>query len=369
MKKMMLAMAVTGLLGAGVAMAEDAAAETKAMPQLPMMEPVADAPKPFSWDAVPEVVAQVGEQKITRDQLKDFVGTQLPGGGIPADAPQAPVMMMLYQMTEALVKEALLADALKANGLPAFEENARQQLQKELDAMTPEQRQILDTDLEAQNMTLEQALAQLVGAPGVATALAEKALADKLGADVKEATPEAAKAFYDENLQQYFTEPGYVEVAHILLQPKKDGSDDAEVKAKLEGILAEVRANPELFAEKAKAESACPSKEKGGELGARISADNEQFDRDFVDAVMPLKAGEISDVFKTQFGYHIAKCLVRTEDKVEPFTPELQKNLQDTLTLNAKMDVARKYLAELSGKLKPEVLMEKPQFPMQMMMR
>ncbi len=78
-------------------------------------------------------------------------------------------------------------------------------------------------------------------------------------------TQEAAKEFYDKN-PQYFEQPEQVQASHILI--KTEGMDDAkkaEAKTKLEGILKDVKAGKD-FAELAKTNSDCPSKEKGGEL-------------------------------------------------------------------------------------------------------
>ncbi|HBJ59982.1 MAG TPA: hypothetical protein DDY72_06075 [Verrucomicrobia bacterium] len=79
----------------------------------------------------------------------------------------------------------------------------------------------------------------------------------------------------------------------------------AKAEAKLKELKAEIEAAPDKaakFAELAKANSDCPSKEKGGDLG--------EFSRGmmvpaFEEVAFTLEPGKISDPVKTQFGYHL----------------------------------------------------------------
>lgn len=82
-----------------------------------------------------------------------------------------------------------------------------------------------------------------------------------------------------------------VKARHILM--KKEG----EAKKILEDLK-----NGASFSTLAKAHSECPSGKRGGDLG--------WFGRgkmvpEFEKAAFSLKKGEVSDLVKTQFGYHI----------------------------------------------------------------
>lgn len=128
--------------------------------------------------------------------------------------------------------------------------------------------------------------------------------------------PEAElEAFYAQNKAQYTT-PGQVRASHILLQT--EGKDDAAVKARAEGLLARARAG-EDFAALAKANSEDQgSAQNGGDL--------DYFGRgrmvpEFEQAAFALKPGEISELVKSQFGYHIIK--------VADVRPESVRSLAD----------------------------------------
>ncbi|TSE22979.1 SurA N-terminal domain-containing protein [Tepidimonas aquatica] len=107
--------------------------------------------------------------------------------------------------------------------------------------------------------------------------------------------------------------------AHILLTlaPDAKPEDKARVRAEAERLLAEVRANPERFAELARQHSQDPgSAAEGGDLGwfgrgAMV--------KPFEDAVFALAKGQVSDIVETEFGLHIIRLLDVRQQPVEPY--------------------------------------------------
>jgi foldase protein PrsA len=114
--------------------------------------------------------------------------------------------------------------------------------------------------------------------------------------DLKE---DEIKAYFDENKDQ-FAQQEQVKASHILVD---DETTAKEVKAKLD--------KGEDFAELAKEYSTDASNaESGGELGYFGKGEMEA---SFEEAAFTLKANEISDPVKTEYGYHI----ILVEDKKE----------------------------------------------------
>ena len=104
--------------------------------------------------------------------------------------------------------------------------------------------------------------------------------------------------------QQQYSTPEQVRASHILL--KTEGKDDAAVKKQAEELLAKVKAGAD-FAELAKKYSEDEaSKAKGGDLDFFRKG---QMVPEFDKAAFAMKPGEISDLVKTQFGYHIIKVV------------------------------------------------------------
>ena len=99
------------------------------------------------------------------------------------------------------------------------------------------------------------------------------------------------KKYYDEHKAEFVSEES-VTASHILV--------DSEEKAK--EILADIKAGKISFADAAKKESSCPSKERGGDLGRFGKG---QMVPEFDSAVFAMEEGEISEPVKTQFGYHL----------------------------------------------------------------
>lgn len=112
-------------------------------------------------------------------------------------------------------------------------------------------------------------------------------------------------AWFEKNKASY-QEPEKRSARHILIQVAKgaDAAADAAARKKAEGVLAEARAGKD-FAKLAEQYSDDPgSKRKGGDLGwSRKGMMVPAFDA----VLFGLKAGQISDVVKTDFGYHIIK--------------------------------------------------------------
>ena len=138
-----------------------------------------------------------------------------------------------------------------------------------------------------------------------------------------------AKAFYNENKDD-FNMPEQVKASHILV--KVDASATPEVKAaaktKIEGLLKQVKAGGD-FAALAKANSDCPSKERGGDLGF---FDKSSMVKEFSDVAFAMKVGEVSGVVETQFGYHIIKVTDRKKGGLTTFEEakaDIIKQLQD----------------------------------------
>ena len=115
--------------------------------------------------------------------------------------------------------------------------------------------------------------------------------------------PTDVQRYYNDNIQQYQT-PEQVRASHILL--KTAGKDEADVRKQAEEILKQVKGGAD-FAELAKKVSEDEgSKANGGDL--------DYFGRgrmvpEFEQAAFAMQPGQISDLVKSQFGFHIIKVV------------------------------------------------------------
>ncbi len=112
------------------------------------------------------------------------------------------------------------------------------------------------------------------------------------------------RKYYAENEKRY-TSAEERRASHILVKADKDApkAERDKARAKAEGLLAEVRKNPQAFAEIARKNSDDEgSAAKGGDLdffgrGAMV--------KPFEDAAFTLKPGETSGIVESDFGFHI----------------------------------------------------------------
>lgn len=138
--------------------------------------------------------------------------------------------------------------------------------------------------------------------------------------------------------------------SHILIKVKsdsdKEGLSDKKAKAKAEKIQKEVEKNPNKFDEIAKKESMdAASAKKGGSLGYVIKGQMvDKFDK----ALFKLKEGQISDIVKTEYGYHIIKAdkeddfnKQKSQLKTKIIEQKVQKNPK--LLTNAYKDLLKEY--------------------------
>src|SRR3954452_6144174 len=124
---------------------------------------------------------------------------------------------------------------------------------------------------------------------------------------IRNRTPVSAEDIqrnYEDNKKQYST-PEQVRASHILL--KTEGKDEAAVRKQAEDILKQAKAPGADFAALAKKYSEDDgSKENGGDLDyfpkGRMVPEFEQ-------AVFSMQPGQISDLVKSQFGFHIIKVV------------------------------------------------------------
>lgn len=137
-------------------------------------------------------------------------------------------------------------------------------------------------------------------------------------------TDAAVKEEYDKNIYKYTVSPDTIHTSHILVATEDEAKT---VKARLDA--------GEDFAKVAKEVSTdTASKENGGDLGTVDYVDS-GFDDTFMAAAIALKEGEVSAPVQTQFGYHIIKCIKKTEYPAKAFDA-VKDEIKTTLLDDAK---------------------------------
>lgn len=145
--------------------------------------------------------------------------------------------------------------------------------------------------------------------------------ASKVLDDVKDATEEEVKKYYDDNMDK-FQKGESVNASHILV--------DSEDKAN--EILAKINAGEVSFEDAARENSTCPSKDNGGNLGEFTRG---QMVPEFDEAVFSMEVGSVSAPVKTQFGYHLIKLISKQEASTYVYD-EIKAQLADMVNQEKK---------------------------------
>jgi peptidyl-prolyl cis-trans isomerase D len=158
-------------------------------------------------------------------------------------------------------------------------------------------------------------------------------------------SPEDIQRSYEDNQQQYST-PEQVRASHILL--KTEGKDEAAVKKQAEEVLAKARGGAD-FAELAKQYSEDDaSKVKGGDLDYFGKG---QMVPEFDKAAFSMTPGQISDLVKTQYGFHIIKMIDKKAATTKPLA-EVRAQIEDQLKWDRAQAQAQRTADDVASKLK-----------------
>ncbi len=154
------------------------------------------------------------------------------------------------------------------------------------------------------------------------------------------------EAFYTQNKAQYTTE-GRVRASHILL--KTEGKDEATVRAAATALLAQAKAPGADFAALAKANSEDEgSAVNGGDLNFFGRG---QMVPEFEQAAFAMKAGDISDLVKTTFGFHIIKVVESQPESSRPLA-EVKAELVDQLKWQKAQQAAEQQAKAMEASIK-----------------
>ena len=120
--------------------------------------------------------------------------------------------------------------------------------------------------------------------------------------------------------------------SHILVKVRSgtatEGHTEAEARTIAEGLLNQVRAEEDFAALARKFSEDQGSAQKGGDLGCFPPG---RMVPEFDDAVFALAPGQVSDLVKTSFGFHVIRLASKREESVLPFA-QVKERIRATVT-------------------------------------
>ncbi|MBE6405339.1 MAG: hypothetical protein E7040_04885 [Lentisphaerae bacterium] len=304
-----------------VATAQNAPVPTMA----PGAKQIQNAPKNMNeaLKFLPDTLMVVNGRKVTKDKIIKTLKAMVPEQYI-GQLPQA----QLKQMVMGMLDMEIMAAVAERAGYKPSAAVVKAKLQEQWAKLTPEQKKAVEARMLAAKKTVDQFMDETSKNEDFQKEVAiDEWVTKQVAPSIKVSDADALK-FYNANKAR-FVSPESITASHILIQPDKPGDKASEQKAeaKAKAILAQIKQGAD-FGLLAQAESACPSgKRSKGSLGQMTK---ENLDKDFWNAAFALKKGEISNVVKTQFGYHIIRLDDKTVAKTLTFA-ELKKDILNHL--------------------------------------
>jgi peptidyl-prolyl cis-trans isomerase C len=284
-----------------------------------------------------DAVAIVNGKSITRSELESQTSL------LPE---QYRLFMTPEQILDQMINEELLVQEAVKRGVEPSEEEIEESYQDILDAgnLTEE---LLMENLASYSLTVDDMRAMLTKQLTI-NKLLEEAV-DK----VTTVTEEDARAFYDENIENYAA-PEQVTVRHILIATSEEKNAVA-AREEAEGILARIEAG-EDFCELALAESDDP--------GSKANCGEYTFGRGLMVAPFEEAAFEMSiderRVVDTSFGSHVMLKMGHTKTELPSFE-EVSLSIEEQLLAQKKAQGYQDFITSLREEATIQLfLAEKP---------
>lgn len=296
--------------------------------------------------------------KVTNEEIADRVKQYLPtafNGDSPVGMDQYTAQVQQrFQMTvpvfENLVRQGLLEEKFRrlvTDGVSAGPNELREQFLYQNEKVKLSYALIKPEDLEAK-ITLDDAAIKAAYEKNKSLyTVPEKRVVEYGLVDINKirqgvhVSDDDLKVRYQQNIQDYQV-PNRVHAQHILFMTVgKTDAEVEEIRKKAEDVLKQAKKGAK-FDELARKYSEDPgSKEKGGDLGWLVQG---QTVPEFEKAAFSLPPGSISDLVKTQYGFHIIKVLEKETAHTKSFD-EVKDSIRAPL-LQSKTDEEENKVAD-----------------------
>ncbi|MBI5417438.1 peptidylprolyl isomerase [Candidatus Poribacteria bacterium] len=163
---------------------------------------------------------------------------------------------------------------------------------------------------------------------------------------------DSAKRYYDEHKTEFIEQRQY-KARHILIkagsQDKKASEEEKKIaKEKADKLHKQIKEGANFLKLALENSDDTGSKTQGGDLGYFSKG---SMVKEFEEAVMKLKVGEVSNPVLSQFGYHIIKLEDIKEEHTKSFQ-EVEKQARIKCVTNKEKELAKSKASEFAAKAK-----------------
>ena len=351
-KLMIVALAVSGLVYTGC----NKKSEAPAAGTTDSAVPAAALPAPGNPN---DVIVAVGDAKLTRGELDADVERFIEArkAQIPPQQLEAAKQYLSQQFKQQFVTKTLLLKEAAKKGISVTDAEvaARGDEMIKANKGRPGAPATLDEMLAGHPLGAERARAEFRDSVLI-NKLVDQEIVSKVTVDQEELKKQYQTIVSNISERAKAAQPEQVRASHILV--KTDDKKDADAaKKEIDALHAQVKgltgdALTKKFAELAKEKSDCPSKEKGGDLGA---FGHGQMVPEFDKAAFDQEIGKIYDPVKTSFGWHLILVTEKipaktpTAAEVEKIVAEQKPKLADVERMLKNRQIEAKFQEYLQG--------------------
>lgn len=291
-----------------------------------------------------QLIAKVGEVPITTFELQREVNKLLPlmvsfHGGVAPDK----FAEIKRKAIGNLIEQGYKVCAAQRQGLTIPAQKVDDVIENAKKRMSPEayQRAVAAEGLSEVRRSVERTL--------LAKAAEKRAVDDQLTI-----TAEQVRDYYQQNKKKYFR-PRQFRASHILVKvdPALSAAEKQALYEKAQSLLQRARAGEDFY-NLAYYNSDDRTKYVGGDLGFFHAG---QTVPEFEQALMNLEVGEVSDLVRTLYGYHIIKLTEENEPRQLEFS-EVSAQIEEQLRTEQRQQLYQNWLDSLQATCKVERLAE-----------
>jgi len=265
----------------------------------------------FPQEVLDKIVAIVGENIILQSELYQYSYTLAIQLGIDPQSEPDKLAQMQHETLDNLIVQKVLLEKAKLDSVVVSEKHVDAALEEQIKQMV----QQLGSEEKVEKyfaMSLRQIRREFRN--DVRERLLVETVQNKKAQEV-EISRREVEEFYRAHRDSLPEQKESVKISHILFPVESSESAVNAARQKAEDLKNRLEKG-EDFEELARQYSEDPgSASNGGDLGLMDRGD---LVREFEEVAFELKPGEISDIVRTRFGFHIIQLIKRVGEKINP---------------------------------------------------
>jgi parvulin-like peptidyl-prolyl isomerase len=262
-----------------------------------------------------------------REKAAEAQGQQFPAAGTPE------YVQLQNQAVDFLVQRIELAKEAESLGIAVTDQQVTARVDELKDQFFSGDDAAYQAELKSLGLTEEDVTAD------VRAQLIAEQIFDQVTKDVT-VTAEDVKSYYDDNAEQ-FEVPESREVAHILVETKKEAQD----------LYAQLQDGAD-FAALAKEHSTDTA---SAENGGKLTDERGSFVPEFEEVAFALDTGAVGEPVKSQFGWHIIKALEDTQPAETTSFEDAKDSIEEQLLEERRNEAMSTWVNQVRTKFASQV--------------